>query len=69
MSNYLKKRESYLGRCLTRKDFSEEGRRYYSRAYIKPIREYANSKLRRHKGEVGNNGWFKRFVDVWWIAF
>jgi hypothetical protein len=33
----------------------------------KKIRHQANIKLRRYKGEVANNSWYKRFSEVAWI--
>lgn len=34
----------------------------------KGIRHDANIKLRRYKGLVGNNGWYKKFYDVQWTV-
>lgn len=42
---------------------------FRSRSILKDIRKVANQNLRRYKGEVGDYGWYKKFYDVWWIAF
>lgn len=35
----------------------------------KYYRKQANQKLRRHKGEVSNHGWYKKFEEVWYLVF
>lgn len=43
---------------------------HYDNGYnAKIFRKIANRKLRRYKGDVSNNGWYKKFEDVWWNLF
>lgn len=57
------------GRYKTRKDFHHTSKGFFMSYYHKKdYRHFANIKLRRHKGEVGQNGWYKRFTEVMWYA-
>jgi len=52
-----------------RKDYYHTRNGYFLAHYRKKkIRKVANQSLRRYKGEVGNNGWYKRFYDVQWTV-
>lgn len=72
-----KKAQKLYGKCYPRKDYraSELGLKYkmwfhYSNGHnAKKYRKRANQKLRRYKGDVGNNGWYKRFEEVWYLVF
>ena len=73
---YTKAQKLY-SRYYPRKDrrVSELGIRYktwfhYGNGHnAKPYRKLASQKLRRYKGDVTDNGWYKKFEDVWYNVF
>lgn len=52
---------------LTRKDRYHTTDGYFMSYYRKkPYRKQANINLRRYKGDVGQNGWYKKKEQVMW---
>jgi len=42
---------------------------YTNNRLLKYYRRHANRKLRRHQGDVGDHGWYKRFEEVWYNVY
>jgi hypothetical protein len=67
---YTKANKVY-NKYYTRKDRRSLGdtNHYIKTRRLWQYRKFANQKLRRHKGDVANHGWYKKFDDVQWNAW
>lgn len=53
----------------TRKDYYHTSSGHFMSYYPKKkYRKTANIKLRRWKGDIGQNSWYKRFAEVMWAV-